>query len=184
MCEKAKEIQALKKPDFKKEKRVSPFNEGDWVLVGEDILLIGGYCNDIDYYKEYKDKAQYSNAGYVEGMGYTLGEDEKVIWIPKQDQLQKLTFTDCTCQIDWLHKLGELKDFAGYICEKAGLEELDYYTNIKGTRHISLREGLKKNLKWCDPYKSWEQFWLCFVMKEKYNKIWSDEENDWIKNNG
>ena len=30
-----------------------------------------------------------------------------------------------------------------------------------------------------DKFKSWEQLWLCFVMKENYNKIWNGK--DWIK---
>ena len=29
--------------------------------------------------------------------------------------------------------------------------------------------------------KTWEQLWLAFVMKEKFNKTWNDEKQEWIK---
>ncbi len=30
--------------------------------------------------------------------------------------------------------------------------------------------------------KSMEQLWLAFVMKEKYNKVWDDNKEEWRKN--
>jgi len=31
---------------------------------------------------------------------------------------------------------------------------------------------------------SMEQLWLAFVMKEKYNKLWSETKKDWVKDGG
>ena len=29
-------------------------------------------------------------------------------------------------------------------------------------------------------FDSWDKYWLAFVMKEKFNKTWDDEEEGWI----
>ena len=39
-----------------------------------------------------------------------------------------------------------------------------------------LFNGIKKNREYYGIFKSMEQLWLAFVMKEKYNKIWNGEE--------
>ncbi len=43
---------------------------------------------------------------------------------------------------------------------------------------ISFFNGVGK-WGWFRDAKSWEQLWLAFVMKEEYNKIWSDKELKW-----
>lgn len=42
-------------------------------------------------------------------------------------------------------------------------------------------EGEKAGENYCDILNSMEQLWLAFVMKEKYNKSWNEEKQDWIK---
>ena len=77
-------------------------------------------------------------------------------WLPRQDQLQEM--------------LGGLEK--GFINFPKWLEHtygLNYGNYPNGHLHI---------------FKTWEQLWLAFVMKEKYNKVWDGTE--WIKevNNG
>jgi hypothetical protein len=77
--------------------------------------------------------------------------DLKKIWLPRQDQLQEMMYIS------------------------------------KGGKHV-LISMLESFYKWFNNeavYKQgllgFEQLWLAFVMKEKYNKIWNEEEQDWIK---
>ena len=86
-------------------------------------------------------------------------EDECVpkgaIWLPRQDQLQEMV---------GVKTVGEFENFASgnYMM---GWDDGSAWLRLDGYR--------------CD-YDSYslEQFWLCVVMKEKYNKVWNGE--DWV----
>lgn len=79
-----------------------------------------------------------------------------IIWLPRQDQLQKILGkqqefilgVDCSCQEAW-SQIGAINNFKGI--------NWDYLRSMA----------------------SMEQLWLAFVMKEKYNKTWNGE--DWVK---
>ena len=70
----------------------------------------------------------------------------KLIWLPRQDQLQ-----------------GMVKDrFSNVMVDTSALQAMLKYFN--DFRYINKQ------------YDSMEQLWLAFVMKEKYNKIWTGKE--------
>ncbi len=81
-----------------------------------------------------------------------LENKETSIWLPRQDQLQEM--------IDW-NNYGS------------------YHTSLK----VAMLEEFYKTVKISiEPEDiSMEQLWLAFVMKEKYNKVWTGQ--DWKVSN-
>jgi hypothetical protein len=77
------------------------------------------------------------------------------IWLPRQDELQKMISPDFFKQ----HQF-----FSTYISQM-----LDWDVFL----------GQSRFGEYWELFQSWEQLWLAFVMKEKYNKIWNGE--DWVK---
>jgi len=77
---------------------------------------------------------------------------ERIIWLPRQDQLQEMVDYDLTNRC------------------------VEFYCFVSGrvplTNEIINAGQLHK-------FTSMEQLWLAFVMKEKYNKIWNGK--DWEK---
>ena len=74
-----------------------------------------------------------------------IEQRSRYIWLPRQDQLQEMVG-------------GGLEN--GFIDWQAWLENiygLNYGDKPNGHLHI---------------FKTWEQLWLAFVMKEKYGKTW------------
>ncbi len=69
-------------------------------------------------------------------------------WLPRQDQLQEM--------VGGLEK--GFIDFPKWLENTYGLNYGDYPNG-----HLCI-------------FKTWEQLWLAFVMKEKYNKVWDGEE--------
>ncbi|MDH4127153.1 MAG: hypothetical protein OEV44_00255 [Spirochaetota bacterium] len=89
-----------------------------------------------------------------------IGRDNH-IWLPCQDQLQNMLKT-----LEW------------FWSDKNASEMLDsvYYmftccTNDNGFNCT----------EYCNKFNSFEQLWLAFVMKEKYNKQWNFETKEWEK---
>ena len=72
------------------------------------------------------------------------------IWLPRQDQLQEM--------VDLGGGAKELALFFGWFC--------------------SPKESFHQTV-YVAKFKTMEQLWLAFVMKEKYNKIWDGE--GWVK---
>jgi hypothetical protein len=98
--------------------------------------------------------------GYPMVIGSVLPADEDLhrrgeIWLPRQDQLQKL--------------LSKVKSV---------------YQNSLPERVWTLQSAFNKfthelyTHEECDNWTSMEQLWLAFVMSEKYNKVWNG--NEWI----
>ena len=119
-----------------------------------------------DYYK-------YHSGWCVEAIGVYHGDDIEVenlgnnsaspqarcpkghiqyLWLPCQDQLQAMAFS--------------------------------YWDEI-GNDNYTLHTFFNDFIEWdyrhneypCEIFKSFDQLWLAFVMKEKYNKVWNGE--DW-----
>ncbi len=149
MCEKAEEIQKEWKPAYGdlyvwsessiRRKRPNKNNHFSivrgWIFGKKNILsAITGLSNEQRHYKE-------------------------VIWLPRQDQLQKIAF-------DYLKRNFPSWDsndkIIGYNFDVSNL--LCAFHNF-----TDLRELFKQST-------SMEQLWLAFVMKEKYNKIWTGKE--------
>jgi len=74
----------------------------------------------------------------------------KNVWLPRQDQLQEMVPTKIAGTKPNLKMISEFTHF------------FDYWDTV----------GIPVILT------TWEQLWLAFVMKEKYNKAWNGE--DWI----
>ena len=73
------------------------------------------------------------------------------VWLPRQDQLQEI----------WRQAVG---------CSEGKSATFRFVTEIA---------GWLSNRLYPSKFTSMEQLWLAFVMKEKYNKIWTDK--DWIQ---
>ncbi len=85
---------------------------------------------------------------------------ESNIWLPRQDQLQKMVMREDNISDGFMYLLW---DFAR-----------DVFVYNEGTYTIwgDISESYKQ-------FKTMEQLWLAFVMKEKYQKIWNGKE--WVK---
>ena len=133
MCEKAEEIQNL----WKKQ-------DGDY------------------YYEELKKR---QTGGYKQGTHifcYGCNYDrcsheitkntEKFIWLPRQDQLQKM------------------------VCNKpkSGDKIIDRHLKFHNWFIDGMPDTWVNNL-------SFEQLWLAFVMHEKYGKHWDNKKEEWVK---
>ena len=125
MCEMAEEIQKL----FK-------FKMGDWFL-------------HTDYSKTEYPMVLEENIISVSVQN--TYRKEGAIWLPTQEQLQKMVKT--VLEVD---DFGLVEEFYNFIYdEESRPNQID------------------------SPIKSMEQFWLAFVMHELYNKIWTGEK--WVK---
>lgn len=131
MCEKAKEIQALRKD-------IEKIESGDWFYTNEHVAPIvdGGFC-----YGEKKWIIEWQQGWECEDNIEFLGKG--CVWLPRQDQLQKIV--------------------GGFEWAKENLLQI-----FEGTY-----------FRYYQKFKSMEQLWLGFAMKEKYNKTWNGKE--WIK---
>ena len=143
MCEKAEEIQHGHKWEY-----------GDWFIAEFTHWIIGDasfvYEPDKEglYHRLDKPGAILTQTEkYIDGY---LGE--KLIWLPRQDQLQEMLFN-----------IGNIFSPVNAI---ASMNDFIYYEN----KRVKYR-GL--------PFTSMEQLWLAFVMKEKYNKVWEGES--WVE---
>ena len=108
---------------------------------------------------------------YIDGtahvLKYHIGAG-KLIWLPRQDQLQAIVETEyhqpMLAQVFYefiepeffCHHMDEEDEngFACPVCSKLGRE----------------RRGA---------FNSFEQWWLAFVMQEKFNKVWDDKKEEW-----
>lgn len=141
MCEKAEEIQALRRHSY---------NRCNW--------------QDGDYfYTKSTDTQMYHSLAHMLGVIEPEIYEKKAIWLPRQDQLQEMVVENImdetkgsmrgrSCSL-LLHSL--LNKFAEEPYGEQGNDYKNYPTN------------------WFD---SQEQLWLAFVMKDKYNKVWTGEE--------
>ena len=166
MCEKAEEIQALrtiainyggswpKKWDVEgRSISTSPediednFQDGDVIVLDGEVYVIGTTI----YHPQrwcYPDKTGHYELPLV---GYDEGDGINytlLVWLPRQDQLQEM--------------IEKPEDFIGnwpVILTEKMLEwqKEEHY----GIYHWG---------------ESFEQLWLAFVMKEKYNKVWDGEK--------
>jgi len=77
-----------------------------------------------------------------------MPKSKSTIWLPRQDQLQEMCAGGCP---------------GGY---------------MKMLVKICGWDGVTYSSDWAIKFKSMEQLWLAFVMKEKYNKTWNGKE--WV----
>jgi hypothetical protein len=86
---------------------------------------------------------------------FSYGLFPPVVWLPKQDQLQDMCYySDSPPSV-----IHQIHDFM----------ESRYPPNVSD-EDWQLAEMV---------FETWEQIWLAFVMKEKYQKTW--DGNNWVK---
>ena len=107
-------------------------------------------------------------SGWVlsEDGGYYYGEhmeDTKVVWLPRQDQLQEMVTS---------------QDLAHY--EVINPNEPPLIDNLLSAfQQFSNKQPWMGKADTIGNRPSMEQLWLAFVMKQRYNKAWNGEE--WVK---
>lgn len=169
MCQKAEEIQANWKPQV-----------GDWIAFPKVYNGKGEHpCTCLSEFTEVVGNKNYQVLSYwrcymlaeanapsiiLKGTNFLASNwvkhifelENSLLWLPRQDQLQEIVLGT--------YHFYALPTFFKLFC---GNEEM--------------YEGLytKKGFGLANKFTSLEQFWLAFVMHEKYNKIWN--EKDWIK---
>ena len=72
------------------------------------------------------------------------------VWLPRQDQLQEMVLPKETFNLAWWNLHWMFHNWI--------IATEFKYENVSGM----------------------EQLWLAFVMKEKFNKAWNDEEEEWV----
>lgn len=170
MSEKAVEIQKMHLPD--------KCEEGDIIsLIGDEyydgIYLYG--CNGFKYDIPYYDLPEGRNGkAWQIYRGRTtdyISKDARIIWLPRQDQLQDMIKWEIDKRTRpgykfWGSGKYQLSLFKPHDAEYGlGVEIWDAK---KGTTFGDTQYFIKGN--------SMEQLWLAFVYREKYNKQWTGTE--------
>ena len=136
MCEEAKEIQSAWKPkewDYTFGDKAC-YGEKLWCILPDNIADGGVYGLSPENFEEEKDRT--------------------LLWLPRQDQLQKM--------------VGE-----GYPL----ILRFEHFSDWAKT-DLTLKESICGGTQFAK-FNSMEQLWLAFVMKEKFKKQWNGK--DWIK---
>lgn len=134
MCEKAEEIQ------------------NDWILHKGDY-----------YYHKLNNKISFVSGWFeartAENAVLMTHYHGRLIWLPRQDQLQAMI------KGHWTETLGKFTYW---------LDGPNPLVSIPTKKLLKERVDFVKRLERCD---SMEQLWLAFVMKELYGKVWNGD--DW-----
>jgi len=139
MCEKAKEIQKLQ-PTCK-EAKGSYFRYGDFP---DDFYPKGRYRSDYVFIKCHDDI------------------QEESVWLPRQDQLQEMLFSDFFGENNRANTQRCLIMFNDWWKETSAM----YGKNKSGNPN--------------EFFETFEQCWLAFVMKQRFNKTWDSEKEEWV----
>ena len=143
--------------EAKEIQEVCKYEYGDIIhIVGSDVESRNGIylygSNGFKYDRHYHHEI-YPGSFWQIDEGRTtwyFHQDAIVIWLPRQDQLQEMVYNG--------RNLSVFYGFRSYVMHHI-VNDLD------DTDEADL--------------ESWEQLWLTFVMKEKYNKKWN--RKIWIK---
>jgi len=84
---------------------------------------------------------------YTYGLCLPYERGDYAVWLPRQDQLQDMV---------------GFRLSASYLCL---VSFIDYYMT-----------EVNEECDFPSDWDSWEQLWLALVMKEKYNKVWVNNE--------
>jgi hypothetical protein len=137
MCRKAAEIQNLWNP-----------KQCDFIINLEDLEEGLSFC------RQAESLVQVVDLYYQDHVGKEYQQEcqdlkDNALWLPRQDQLQKIVEPDNSKIYAFMIKVIESQ----------------YYESSKGAY-----------LAATDVFYSMEQLWLGYIMKEKYNKVWNEEE--------
>lgn len=159
MCEQAQEIQQMRThAPIKNGERVFNYNfeDGDCFYTEDDydgthtIEVLGTTIyNPYLVHDESTHYIDISQVGYDEGAGYRA---KKLVWLPRQDQLQKMI---------------EPSGLSNYLLYRFW----DFLTHEKGQYAFNV---------YARGFNTMEQLWFAFVMYDKYKKVWDVTKEEWI----
>ena len=108
--------------------------------------------------KEIQESWQPREGDFIAGtycgvMVYTISSvyRDPVIWLPRQDQLQEIV------GVSHVHPP---------------------FLDLQRWHDWAI---IKVNADYWDKFASMEQLWFAFIMKQRYNKVWSIEKDEWVK---
>lgn len=172
MCCKATDIQEYKRLD-------SYYLNGDFVYY-RNIGII------------HTSNSEYGN-GLDEKLSYTLDSTSKVkladpFWLPRQDQLQEMV------EDNLINKISKFNQFVSPPFFKINVDIdknilNDFKTAWQNTVSgidlankypiVTMEDNLEIINISTETFSSFEQLWLAFIMKEKYNKQWNNSLEQW-----
>jgi len=90
------------------------------------------------------------------------------IFLPRQDQLQEMILPELRKQQKYTHAYTKGQNAEGFIAT---------------CLIADFNSWLDRMFPWLkqEQCNSMEQLWLAFVMKEKFNKTWNDEKEEWTE---
>jgi len=123
-----------------------------------------GKAREIQLYRTVEKRCEAGDFAYNDDEGIIEVQETGVmllaedVWLPRQDQLQEM--------------VAETSGFDGK--RMIGLELCNLWAWYQQNRPGDI--GVEIEL-----WPSWEQLWLKLVMKIKYDKLWDDKKEKWIK---
>lgn len=90
------------------------------------------------------------------------GCEEKLTWLPRQDQLQEIVWD--------VNLIGQFIDF-NLICIMA---DFNHFVHMHS--YIKDKTEALEWIKYISIFGTYEQLWLAFVMYEKHNKMWNGKK--------
>jgi hypothetical protein len=123
--------------------------KGDIALVEDKIRIFKGISSVKRYIFDYKE----FNDPFFDSRTIAVDYLSTCVWIPRQDQLQEMVLDN------W--DIGSLISAFNDFC------------------HNKNDMGFGYPKPTCNYFKSYEQLWLAFVMKELFNKTWTG--TDWTE---
>ena len=139
MCQKAKEIQNLWNP-----------KQCDFIINHEDLEEGLSFCKPAESMVQVVDM-YYNEQDNERFLQECEDLKEQALWLPRQDQLQRIIEPDNAEVYSVMRKVMEMQYH-------------DYSKNAMVTAP--------------ELFYSMEQLWLAYIMREKFHKVWSEE--DWV----
>jgi len=152
MCEMAKEIQNLRKDISDKKFVTTLYETGDW------------FC--------YTDP--YSITIRMTGGNQNPTELVKGIYVVGSSSIQSSSIPDRKEKLEFINGYKEVKNII-WLPRQDQLQEIVSPSFLKEDKFMIIDKFLSF-IDYADREWSFEQLWLAFVMKEKFNKIWDGEE--------
>lgn len=153
MCEKAEDIQASYRNN----------DSGNFygTKAGDIVAILGGVNEILENGERQKDYF-YTCLTMVNWVEVKKAHEEgnKIIWLPRQDQLQRM--------------------IEGYYVIKKLRSDLGDYFKIEGLQRYKLTTGREVKTECESIADNLERALLEFVMNQLYNKTWNSEKEDWV----
>lgn len=101
------------------------------------------------------------------GGNFYFNKDNNQIGTDKECTLSQFSKNKDSIWLPRQDQLQEMVEIDIFTCFKSGTLEIENYSTNKTSIYF-------------EQFITFEQLWLAFVMKEKFSKIWNEEQQDWI----